>query len=114
MNRIVLGDNLGVLQGMETGSIELIYVDPPFNTGKRQSRTQMKTVRDEAGDRVGFGGRRYRTEIVANTMKMLDRKGDEGSGGGSYSGGGYTGARKTGTSSAPAPEVMDEDEEVPF
>src|SRR5258707_5462832 len=64
MNRIVLGDNLGVLQGMKTGSIELIYVDPPFNTGRRQSRTQMKTIRDEAGDRVGFGGRRYRTEIL--------------------------------------------------
>src|SRR5258708_4831880 len=65
MNRIVLGDNLGVLQGMKTGSIELIYVDPPFNTGKRQNRTQMKTIRDEAGDRVGFGGRRYRTEVLA-------------------------------------------------
>jgi site-specific DNA-methyltransferase (adenine-specific) len=66
MNRIVLGDNLEVLQRMKTGSIELIYVDPPFNTGKRQSRTQMKTIRDEAGDRVGFGGRRYRTEVLAN------------------------------------------------
>jgi site-specific DNA-methyltransferase (adenine-specific) len=64
MNRIVLGDNLGVLQQMETGSVELIYVDPPFNTGRRQSRTQMKTIRDEAGDRVGFGGRRYRTEVL--------------------------------------------------
>ena len=63
MNRIVQGDNLKVLQHMKTGSVELIYVDPPFNTGKRQSRTQMKTVRDEAGDRVGFGGRRYRTEV---------------------------------------------------
>jgi site-specific DNA-methyltransferase (adenine-specific) len=50
---------------MESGSVELIYVDPPFNTGKRQSRTQMKTIRDETGDRVGFGGRRYRTEILA-------------------------------------------------
>jgi site-specific DNA-methyltransferase (adenine-specific) len=66
MNRIVYGNNLQVLQGMATGSIELIYVDPPFNTGKRQSRTQMKTVRDAAGDRVGFGGRRYRTEILAD------------------------------------------------
>jgi site-specific DNA-methyltransferase (adenine-specific) len=62
-NRIVQADNLEALRGMETGSVELIYVDPPFNTGKRQARTQMKTVRDEAGDRVGFGGRRYRTEI---------------------------------------------------
>jgi site-specific DNA-methyltransferase (adenine-specific) len=65
MNRIVQGDNLAVLQGMAAGSVELIYVDPPFNTGKRQSRTQMKTIRDEQGDRVGFGGRRYRTEVLA-------------------------------------------------
>jgi len=63
-NMIVLGDNLEVLRGTEAGSIELIYVDPPFNTGRRQARTQMKTVRDEAGDRVGFGGKRYRTELV--------------------------------------------------
>lgn len=63
-NRIVQGDNLAVLRGMETGSVELIYVDPPFNTGRKQSRTQMKTIRDENGDRVGFGGNRYRTELV--------------------------------------------------
>jgi len=63
-NTIVQGDNLEVLRGMEAGSVELIYVDPPFNTGRRQARTQMKTVRDEAGDRVGFGGKRYRTELV--------------------------------------------------
>jgi site-specific DNA-methyltransferase (adenine-specific) len=65
MNRIVQGDNLAVLQGMVADSVELIYVDPPFNTGKRQNRTQMKTIRDEQGDRVGFGGRRYRTEVLA-------------------------------------------------
>src|SRR6202046_5839393 len=65
MNRVVHSDNLKVLRGLEAGSVELIYVDPPFNTGRRQSRIQMKTVRDEAGDRVGFGGRRYRTELVS-------------------------------------------------
>src|SRR6266567_4744143 len=64
-NTIVQGDNLEVLRSVDAGSVELIYVDPPFNTGKRQARTQMKTVRDEAGDRVGFGGRRYRTEVLA-------------------------------------------------
>jgi site-specific DNA-methyltransferase (adenine-specific) len=62
-NRIVQADNLEALRGMESGSVELIYVDPPFNTGRKQSRMQMKTIRDEDGDRVGFGGRRYRTEI---------------------------------------------------
>jgi site-specific DNA-methyltransferase (adenine-specific) len=65
MNRIVHADNLFFLQSMPAASVELIYVDPPFNTGKRQSRTQMKTIRDDAGDRVGFGGHRYRTEVLA-------------------------------------------------
>jgi site-specific DNA-methyltransferase (adenine-specific) len=62
MNRIVHGDNLDVLQRMETESVDLIYVDPPFNTGKRQSRRRIKTIRDADGDRTGFGGHRYRTE----------------------------------------------------
>ena len=65
MNRVVHGNNLDVLRELEADSVELIYVDPPFNTGRRQSRPRMKTVRDEAGDRVGFGGRRYRTELVS-------------------------------------------------
>ena len=64
MNRIVHGDNLEALRGMASGSVALIYVDPPFNTGRRQTRLRMKTVQDAAGDRVGFGGRRYRTELV--------------------------------------------------
>jgi len=63
-NRVVLADNLLALREMRSGSVELIYVDPPFNTGRRQTRPQIKTVRDAAGDRVGFGGRRYRTELV--------------------------------------------------
>jgi site-specific DNA-methyltransferase (adenine-specific) len=65
LNRIVHGDNLEALRRMKTGSVALIYIDPPFNTGRRQTRLRMKTVRDEAGDRVGFGGRRYRTELVS-------------------------------------------------
>jgi site-specific DNA-methyltransferase (adenine-specific) len=49
---------------MESASVALIYIDPPFNTGQRQTRLRMKTVRDQDGDRVGFGGYRYRTELV--------------------------------------------------
>jgi site-specific DNA-methyltransferase (adenine-specific) len=37
MGRIVLGDNLDVLRALPDGSAHLVYVDPPFNTGKRQS-----------------------------------------------------------------------------
>ena len=55
------GDNLPIMQGMSAGTFDLVYVDPPFNTGKKQQRTRMKTVRDEDGDRTGFQGRRYRT-----------------------------------------------------
>jgi site-specific DNA-methyltransferase (adenine-specific) len=65
MHRIMQGDNLNILEAMDADSVQLIYVDPPFNTGKRQFRTQMKTIRDEAGDRIGFGGHRYRTDVLA-------------------------------------------------
>jgi site-specific DNA-methyltransferase (adenine-specific) len=61
MNRIILADNLAVLPEIAAESVDLIYVDPPFNTGKRQRREQLKTVRSGQGDRVGFGGQRYRT-----------------------------------------------------
>lgn len=62
MNRIFFGDNLHFLRAFESESIDLIYIDPPFNTGKRQERTRIKTVHDEAdGDRVGFQGKKYRT-----------------------------------------------------
>jgi site-specific DNA-methyltransferase (adenine-specific) len=63
-NRILHGDNLDLLRGMQSASAELIYIDPPFNTGRHQTRPRLRTVRDEAGDRTGFGGHRYRTEQV--------------------------------------------------
>lgn len=65
--RIVQGENLEALRGLAAGSAALIYVDPPFNTGRAQRRVSLRTVRDEAGDRTGFGGRRYRTERVGST-----------------------------------------------
>jgi len=58
---IHLGDNLDVLREFPDNSFDLIYIDPPFNTGKTQARTQIQTVRDDEGDRVGFKGNRYRT-----------------------------------------------------
>ncbi len=59
-------DNLEVLRRLDGGSFDLIYIDPPFNTGKNQTRTQIKAVRDESGDRTGFKGRRYRTVRVGS------------------------------------------------
>jgi site-specific DNA-methyltransferase (adenine-specific) len=66
VRRIILGDNLEVLRTLESESVDLIYIDPPFNTGKRQARTRLRTVRDEVGERIGFGGRRYRTEVLGS------------------------------------------------
>ncbi|HBY09615.1 MAG TPA: site-specific DNA-methyltransferase [Chloroflexi bacterium] len=63
-NKIYFGDNLPILQSLPNASVDLIYIDPPFNTGKRQKRTQIKTVRSEEGDRVGFSGRRYETTEI--------------------------------------------------
>jgi site-specific DNA-methyltransferase (adenine-specific) len=63
-NRIYFGDNLSVLSQIEDESIDLIYIDPPFNTGKVQGRTQIKTVRSAAGDRTGFQGTRYQTTKI--------------------------------------------------
>ena len=67
MKRIVLGDCLNVLGSLEDGCARLVYLDPPFNTGKVQQRTRLRTVRDPDGDRTGFKGERYRTEVLGST-----------------------------------------------
>lgn len=64
MRRIVFGDNLSVLRDLPDASVPLIYIDPPFNTGRAQTRTQLRTARDDAGDRVGFKGARYATTVL--------------------------------------------------
>ena len=65
MGDIILGDNLDVLHTMPDGEFQLIYIDPPFNTGKAQSRTRIKVTPDANGDRTGFQGRRYKTQVVS-------------------------------------------------
>jgi site-specific DNA-methyltransferase (adenine-specific) len=60
-NRIYWGDNLTILKGMDSESVNLIYIDPPFNTGLERSLTQIKTARSDDGDRVGFQGKHYQT-----------------------------------------------------
>ncbi len=56
-----------VLPSLPDSSVELIYVDPPFNTGAVQRRTRLRTVQAEAGDRTGFKGKRYRTQVVGSS-----------------------------------------------
>jgi len=58
---VVLADNLQVLAALPDACVDLVYIDPPFNTGKRQQRISMRTERAADGDRTGFKGERYRT-----------------------------------------------------
>jgi site-specific DNA-methyltransferase (adenine-specific) len=67
VGRIIRGDNLAVLRELADGCAGLIYIDPPFNTGRRQKRVQLRTERDPDGDRIGFSGRRYRSVALGET-----------------------------------------------
>lgn len=58
---IHLGDNLDIIRCFPDESFELIYIDPPFNTGTSQTRQTIRAVRDDKGDRTGFAGQRYRS-----------------------------------------------------
>jgi site-specific DNA-methyltransferase (adenine-specific) len=66
-NEILLGDNIELLPAFAAESFQLIYIDPPFNTGRRQRRRTLQAVADEDGERSGFAGRRYRTHLLAES-----------------------------------------------
>jgi site-specific DNA-methyltransferase (adenine-specific) len=58
------GDNEVALAKLPTGLFDLVYLDPPFNTGRTQARRTLSVVADHDGDRVGFAGRRYRSRLL--------------------------------------------------
>jgi len=97
-HNIVAWGKLAEICGQYLKKGKLVYIDG--------------SIRTDSWDDKETGQKKYRTEIIASTMKMLDRRGDDE--GGSYSGGGgYAASRKPASSSAPGPE-MEDDEEVPF
>ncbi len=75
------GDNLPALTGLPAGAFDLIYLDPPFNTGRAQTRDSLEVKRvsggDGAGDgdRTGFGGRRYESRLL-QSLSYDDAFGD--------------------------------------
>ena len=69
-NYLYQGDNLGILKSIPDQSIQLIYIDPPFNTGRQQQRSKTTTKRNDAGNRIGFKGQRY--ETVKDTILSYD------------------------------------------
>ncbi len=63
------GENLEVLSRLADERFQLVYADPPFNTGRAQTRRLLSTdpAEGDGGDRVGFAGRRYTTRLLAES-----------------------------------------------
>ena len=72
---ILVGDNADLLPRLPSGAFDLIYVDPPFNTGRSQRRRTLEVLADPDGDRTGFGGRRYSSRETAS-MSFPDTRED--------------------------------------
>jgi site-specific DNA-methyltransferase (adenine-specific) len=62
---VLLSDCLDVLPTLPDATFQLAYLDPPFNTGREQRRLTIAVDEDAEGDRAGFGGRRYRSRLLA-------------------------------------------------
>jgi site-specific DNA-methyltransferase (adenine-specific) len=69
-NKLIFGDNLSHLNSIADGSVQLVYIDPPFNTGRTQARGSTSTKRIATGGRVGFKGQHY--EIIRETVLSYD------------------------------------------
>jgi site-specific DNA-methyltransferase (adenine-specific) len=67
---LIFGDNFSHLNSIADGSVQLVYIDPPFNTGRKQVRGTTATKRIETGGRVGFKGQHY--EIIRETVLSYD------------------------------------------
>jgi site-specific DNA-methyltransferase (adenine-specific) len=68
---VVHGDNIAALRELPDRSFDLIYIDPPFNTGREQKRVALRTERSDDGDRTGFKGQRY-TSIRLGARSYAD------------------------------------------
>jgi site-specific DNA-methyltransferase (adenine-specific) len=76
---VVAGDNLPVLQSLPAAAFDLVYMDPPFNTGRAQTRAQLEVSRTPdaqgPGARTGFGGHRYSSRML-QSLSYDDAFGD--------------------------------------
>ncbi|HWE14805.1 MAG TPA: site-specific DNA-methyltransferase [Solirubrobacteraceae bacterium] len=61
---VISGDNAPVLGRLPAETFDLIYMDPPFNTGRPQARRSLETTADPGARRIGFGGRTYRSRLL--------------------------------------------------
>jgi site-specific DNA-methyltransferase (adenine-specific) len=74
-SKVYLSENLTVLRSLASDSVDLIYIDPPFNTGRSQQRSKETTRRNDEGDRVGFKGKKYekvKSQVLSYDDQFVD------------------------------------------
>ena len=69
-NEVINGENLAALKSMQDESFQLIYIDPPFNTGRSQVRTNRRSISSATGN-LGFQGKRYE-QVVKSVLSYDD------------------------------------------
>jgi site-specific DNA-methyltransferase (adenine-specific) len=69
---LVEGDCADVLPRLPGDAFDVVYVDPPFNTGRARRHERLRVVADDDGDRAGFAGRRYRSEARGAALQFDD------------------------------------------
>uniref|UniRef100_UPI0040485473 DNA-methyltransferase n=1 Tax=Aquiluna sp. TaxID=2053504 RepID=UPI0040485473 len=69
-NEVINGENLAALKSMPYESFQLIYIDPPFNTGRSQVRTNRSSISSTTGN-LGFQGKRYE-QVVKSVLSYDD------------------------------------------
>jgi site-specific DNA-methyltransferase (adenine-specific) len=72
---VIAGDNAAALAELAPATFDLVYMDPPFNTGRAQTRSSLAVTADPRARRVGFGGRTYRSELLQR-LSYDDQFGD--------------------------------------
>ncbi|NNN20056.1 MAG: site-specific DNA-methyltransferase, partial [Acidimicrobiaceae bacterium] len=63
---VIRAEAAAILDILPDQSIDLIYIDPPFNTGSVQRLSSIKTEQDTTSTRTGFGGRTYKSTLVSS------------------------------------------------
>ena len=52
---LFIGDNLDVLRGIDTGTVDLVYLDPPFHTGDKKRGSNVTALVDGKKRKQGYG-----------------------------------------------------------
>jgi len=71
-NLVYYADNLNILGRLPDSSVDLVYIDPPFNTGKTRVRKTTKAVQSLGGSHAGFGGKSYEMFDVGEAFSYDD------------------------------------------